>query len=155
MKVLVSSTFPCDADKAWALVNKSTTLIQIAKPMAKIEPSRSPFPEKWIQGKQNYCKSYLFGIIPVGERCIFFERIDPLKREIQTRERDPLVQKWDHLISIKPVDSSTCIYTDEVHVESGLLTVFIWLWATCFYKHRQARWLKLLEENYSYATSKN
>lgn len=94
MKVFVSSKLPCDVDRAWALVKKSSTLVYIAWPMAKIVPSRNPFPNEWVQGKTAYCKSYLFGIILVGERSIYFEQINPNKREIQTRETDPLVQKW-------------------------------------------------------------
>ncbi|OQW53843.1 MAG: hypothetical protein A4S09_06400 [Proteobacteria bacterium SG_bin7] len=147
MKVFISSKLPCDADRAFALVKKSSTLVHVAWPMAKIVPSRNSFPEQWVQGKKVYCKSYLFGIVPVGERSIYFERIDPHKREIQTRENDPLVQKWDHLISIKPIDSSSCIYADEIDIKAGLITFVVWMWAMCFYKHRQSRWLKLLEED--------
>ena len=145
MKVFVSSKLPCDANRAWMLVKKSSTLTYIAWPMAKIVPSRNPFPEEWVQGEQEYCKSYLLGIIPVGERTIYFERIDSQKGEIQTREKDFLVQTWDHLISIKPIDASSCIYIDEIDVKAGLLTFIVWLWATCFYKHRQSRWLNLLK----------
>lgn len=142
MKVRISSQFPCSAAIAWILVTRSDTLVQVAKPLAFIRPSRNSFPVRWIQGETVHCKSYLFGLIPVGERQIDFERIDAKKMEIQTRECDPLIQKWDHLIAIEYVDEHSCIYTDEVEIEAGVMTFFVWVWAHWFYRHRQARWRK-------------
>ena len=33
--------------------------------------------------------------------------------------------------------------TDEVEIQAGWKTVFIWLWARAFYTHRQRKWIKL------------
>ncbi len=85
-------------------------------------------------------KPYLFGFLPIGIRNLFWERIDDASRQMQTREHDPLIRRWDHRIAVEPADTSTCRYTDDVDIEAGLLTVPVWLFAQLFYRHRQHRW---------------
>lgn len=149
MKVFVSTTLNCPASWAWDLVERSSTLVEVAWPLAYIESIDSSFPERWSQGSTILCKSRLFNLIPVGTRQIFFEKINSTARQIQTRESDSLVKHWDHLISIKPIDDLNCIYSDEIEIEAGLITPIVWLWANWFYRHRQARWQKILKEKVS------
>lgn len=139
MKVKISTDLACPAIDAWQTVIQSATLSYVALPLAKIEASRASFPKNWIQAQTIYCKSYLFGFIPVGERTIYFERVDSAEKEIQSRESDPLIRRWDHLITVKPTSKSSCTYCDEVVIEAGLMTFFVWAWANWFYRHRQKR----------------
>ena len=37
-------------------------------------------------------------------------------------------------------------YTDIVEIDAGWKTVFVYLWAVCFYMHRQKKWIKLLRK---------
>lgn len=146
MKVTVSTALNCSASLAWNLVEKSSTLVYVAWPLAHIESINESFPERWTQGSTILCRSYLFGFIPVGTRQIFFEKINSVTRQIQTRESDTLVKHWDHLISIIPNGELMCIYSDEVEIDAGIITPLVWLWANWFYKHRQSRWKKILKE---------
>src|SRR6266852_2598499 len=105
MKVYVESVLDCPAEKIWDEVQKSSLLLEVIHPLARIVPVDAPqFPERWIEGATVRCRLYLFGIIPVGTRSILFERIDQAAQEIQTRERDPLIPRWDHRIRVKPAD---------------------------------------------------
>ena len=36
-------------------------------------------------------------------------------------------------------------YSDQVEIGAGWKTFIVWLWANCFYKHRQRKWLKLIK----------
>ena len=29
-------------------------------------------------------------------------------------------------------------------IDAGWKTIFVWMWANCFYTHRQKKWIKLL-----------
>lgn len=139
--VRVSTQLECTVEAAWAEVLKPKLLLQVAAPMAIISPSRTEqFPELWQQGQTYYCKSDLHGFIPAGERSLFFERIDPVRHEIQSREQDPLAKKWDHLIRIERSPQGATVYTDEIDLDAGILTPVIWAWATLFYRHRQRKW---------------
>lgn len=144
MKVLVKSKFSISAAVVWDLTQKSSTLLIVAWPLARIVSVIDSFPERWSEGSTVLCRSYLFGIIPVGTRRIFFEKIDKASMQLQSRETDPLIKHWDHLITVRPINESSCVYSDEVEINAGVLTPIIWLWANWFYRHRQSRWQKLL-----------
>jgi len=85
----------------------------------------------------------IFGIVPMGVHSVHLEKIDQTKYEIQSREHDPRVAQWDHLISIKPLDESRSIYRDTIEINAGILTIVVWAWANWFYRHRQRRWRAL------------
>lgn len=141
MIVRVSTKLDCTPEAAWNEVLKPELLLHVAAPMAIIRPSRaSAFPACWEAGPKYYCKSYLFGVIPVGERNLFLERVDPSRREIQSREKDRLVRKWDHLIRIGKSENGTAVYSDEIDIDAGIMTPVIWAWAMLFYHHRQKKW---------------
>ena len=89
------------------------------------------------------CRLFVFWIIPMGVHTVIFEKIDQENYEIQSREHDPLVARWDHLISIKPLDDLRSLYRDTIDIDAGGLTFVVWAWANLFYRHRQRRWRAL------------
>lgn len=143
MRVFVESLFQCDAEMAWSAVQNSEVLVEVAAPLVLICPPKDEtFPQRWAAGSSVRCRCILFGILPLVTRTLRFERIDSLARQIQTRETDPLVRRWDHLISIRPADNGCCWYSDEIEIEAGWRTPFVWLFASVLYSHRQRRWKK-------------
>jgi hypothetical protein len=141
MRVVVQSVLPCRAELAWDEVLKSRLLVEVAAPLVAIRPlPGESLPDRWPAGSTVRVNSYLFGFIPLGTRIVQYERIDPVAREIQTREADLLVRRWDHLIGIRPAANGRCLYRDQINVEAGWLTAGVWLFAQCFYRHRQRRW---------------
>jgi hypothetical protein len=86
---------------------------------------------------------FVFGVIPIGVRTLHFEKIDQKNYEIQSREHDPLIARWDHLVSIEPLADAQSIYRDTIDIDAGSLTFVVWAWANWFYRHRQRRWRAL------------
>jgi hypothetical protein len=141
MRVVVQSVLPNCAEIIWKEVLTSRLLVEVTAPLVAIRPvDHESLPDRWTAGTTVRVRSYLFGIVPLGTRALRFERIDPMAREIQTRESDPLVRRWDHLISIRPADNGCCQYCDQIEIEAGWLTAGVWLFAQWFYRHRQRRW---------------
>jgi hypothetical protein len=85
----------------------------------------------------------VFGVIPMGVHTVHFEKIDQVNYEIRSREHDPLVARWDHLISIKPLGGLQSTYRDTIDIDAGIFTFAVWAWANWFYRHRQRRWRAL------------
>jgi hypothetical protein len=141
MRVVVESELPCRVERAWEEVQLSRLLVEVAAPFVAIRPApQETLPERWPLRVTVRVRSYLFGVIPLGTRDVYFDRIDPLKREMETRERDPLVRRWDHIISVQAAGSHCCRYRDQIDIEAGWLTFGVWLFAQCLYRHRQRRW---------------
>lgn len=42
---------------------------------------------------------------------------------------------------------NTTQYTDEVEINAGWKTIFVYMWANAFYAHRQRKWKRLLSNN--------
>jgi hypothetical protein len=143
MLVDVSTVLNCSAAKAWNEVQKTSLFLYVIWPLVRVVPTGAPFPERWSEGLTIQCKSFVFGVIPIGVRTLHFEKIDQKNYEIQSREHDPLIARWDHLVAIKLLDDSRSIYRDTIDIDAGRLTVVVWAWANWFYRHRQRRWRAL------------
>jgi len=139
----VSTILDCSATKAWNEVQKSSVLLHVIWPLVWLVPAGVPFPEHWSEGLTIQCKLFIFGIIPIGVHTVHIEKIDQKNHQIQSREHDPLVARWDHVISIKPLDDSRSIYRDTIDIDAGILTFVVWGSANLFYRHRQRRWRAL------------
>ena len=145
MKVYVESIFDCPPDRVWAELQSPSLLIEVMQPLARVRPVEpAVFPERWEEGKTVYCYCWILGIIPIGRRRLHLERIDGNKMEIQSRESDPVVKRWDHLIKVEPAEGARTRYSDSIEIDAGILTPFVWLWAKGFYLHRQRRWRKIV-----------
>lgn len=154
MRVLVQSTLPCDADHAWDAVQTLALLREVCWPLIRLGPTRhAPLPERWQDGATVAMRPYIFGLVPLGTRWLHWERIDPAIREMQTREHDPLIRRWDHRIQVEPLTPGQCRYTDDVEIEAGVLTLPVWLFAQWFYRHRQRRWRRVARRLQSQAVN--
>jgi hypothetical protein len=141
MKVHVESVLPCPAEKVWDEVQRPALLLEVVRPLLRFVPADGQqFPQRWLEGTTLHCHCYLFGMIPLGRHTIFLERIDPQAREIQSRESDSRIRRWDHLIRVRPAGEGRTRYSDEVLIEAGWATFFVWLFAQWLYRHRQRRW---------------
>jgi hypothetical protein len=144
MRVYVESVLPCPAEKAWEEVQRPALHREIIRPLMRFVPADPPqLPERWPEGATLRFRIYLFGIVPLGTHTIFLERIDPAAREIQSRESEWLVRRWDHLVRVRPAGDGQTLYSDEIIIEAGWATFFVWLFAHWFYRHRQRRWRRV------------
>ncbi len=147
MRVYVKSKLPCPPERAWDKVQTSGLLVDVARPMVMIrDVPEEPLPERWQEGTTVRFRNTLFGFIPWSVRSMTLERIDQERREIQTREHDLLVRKWDHLIRVQAATDGTTVYSDAIEINAGLLTPAVALFAWVFYHHRQRRWQRIARE---------
>ena len=105
--------------------------------------AQAPLPERWQQGATVVGRGIVLGVLPLGQHKLFFERVDPQTRQIQTRESNRWVRRWDHLISVNEAPGSRTYYRDDIEIQAGPLTPIVWLFAQWFYRHRQHRWRRM------------
>jgi hypothetical protein len=141
MRCFVQTILDCPPELVWDAVQTSSLLQDVIRPLITLEPvGAESFPERWTDGMSVRCRVYLFGIFFLGVRMLQFERIDQIGREIKTREKDPVVRRWDHRIRVEPMSGVRAHYSDEIEIDAGILTPLVWLFAEGFYRHRQRRW---------------
>ena len=142
MTVRKTSVFPAPREAVLSRLQRLETLQYIAAPYATFVPVENSSNFTWKAGAVSSYRFRLFGIVPFGVHAIRIERFDV--DGIQSRESNPHVPVWDHLITLKDMGEQT-EYTDEVEIHAGWKTVFVWLWAKAFYAHRQRKWIWMLQ----------
>lgn len=143
MTVRKTSVFPASEKDIFKRVQKLKTLQYIAYPMATFSPVDGNNKLNWKEGTVSSYKFKLFGMIPFGIHTIKVIRFG-LEEGIYTNESNTHVSVWNHKIVIEKIDDNHTNYTDIVDIDAGWKTVFIYLWAVCFYSHRQKKWIRLL-----------
>lgn len=98
----------------------------------------------WTSGDSIDLKTRLFGFLPLGIHTITFEKIDHEGMLIQTREHEPLVNTWDHQITLSAHGEEETLYTDDVIIKAGGLTLPVWLFAKVLFFHRHRKWHQYL-----------
>ncbi|MBK9371005.1 MAG: hypothetical protein IPN01_32725 [Deltaproteobacteria bacterium] len=144
MKIELSTTLQAPADQVWRWVQRPALLNWVAAPLVKFRPIQpTTLPEVWADGEVRV-SLLLFGVLPVGSQVIRVHREEEQEGEQSARylvdmgEGD-LVKTWHHRIRVVPERPGTTHYTDSVVVEAGPLTLFVWMFAQVFYRHRQRR----------------
>lgn len=155
MKVVVTTILDAPVERIWAEVKTPRLLDHVAAPLITfdlIDPATMP--AHWGDGRYLVSMQFL-GLIPIGRQWIVTSTPQP---EDQTRGvfriRDngigDIAKVWDHLIVIEARTDGRTAYRDEVEVKAGVLTLGVWLFAHWFYRHRQARWRRLVRQGFRY-----
>jgi hypothetical protein len=135
----VSSIFPADRSIIFSKLQEISTLQYICAPLAKFTPLDKR--HTWAAGARFKFDLRVMGI-GFGIHTIDVDEFD--KERISTREHNKSVPVWNHIIKLEEQNGGRTWYTDIVEVRAGWKTIFIWLWANVFYRHRQRKWRKLL-----------
>jgi len=143
-KVIVTSEFPAATDEVWKRLQLLETLQYIANPYATFRPLGNT-EMKWSEGQISRFRLKLFGFISLGTHTINVIQFDKERLSVYTNERNKTVPVWNHRILIEKINENKTLYTDEVEIFAGLITPFVYIWSKAFYKHRQKKWIDLLE----------
>jgi ligand-binding SRPBCC domain-containing protein len=145
MLARISTTFDCTAEQLWDEISRPASLRFVAAPLLRFEPLvPGALDSEWVVGKTYDLRLSLFGFLPAGEHRITIASLDREANLIESKESGALSPVWNHTIRFHALGDGKLHYTDEIEVQAGLLTGFIWAFAHLFYRHRQRRWKKLL-----------
>ncbi len=132
----------------WQKLQYVSSLQYVASPILIFKAAEeSPLSGKWLTGILYDFHLFLFGIIPLGRHSIKLVEINEQEYIIRSDEHGNVVKRWRHTIKITEKDSGITYYMDEVEIDAGMATFFIWLFAFLFYSYRQYRWQKILAKS--------
>lgn len=146
MTVKKTSVFSAKQSNIFGLLQRFDTLAYIAKPYAIFKNIDGQTELVWEVGKSFSFDFKMFGFISLGVHIINVKEFNI--DNIYTNEGNPFCPIWNHRIILKEIAGRKTEYTDEVEIEAGWKTPFIYLWAKAFYSHRQKKWIKLLNKRY-------
>lgn len=139
-----TSVFPAECHEVFKKLQRLDTLQEVAWPYATFSPADGVTRGTWEEGATSSYRFRLFGLIPFGTHTIHVVRFDEAGG-IYTQEGNEHVPVWNHEITLRELPGGSCEYTDRVEIGAGWKTLPVYLWARCFYAHRQRKWIKMLE----------
>jgi hypothetical protein len=148
VRVTVTTELACTVADARELVMRPQTMQLVSWPLTMFAAISPPaLPERWSPGRYRVRLRSLW-VIPLGEQTInisFPPGMEPNDVRIRDNGSGRLMRRWDHLIMMRPTgDGARTLYTDQVDVDAGVLTVPVWAWAAVLYRWRQYRWRRLV-----------
>jgi hypothetical protein len=144
LTVKKSSVFPAAKDEIFRRLQKLKTLQYIAHPYATFKSVDDTEELTWQEDSAFAFHFKLFALIPFGVHTIKVMQFD-IEKGIYTQEGNKHVPVWNHKIILEKIDENTTKYTDIVEIQAGWKTLLVYLWANCFYTHRQRKWKRLLK----------
>lgn len=144
LTVKKSSVFPAAKDEIFRRLQKLKTLQYIAHPYATFKSVDDTEELTWQEDSAFAFHFKLFALIPFGVHTIKVIQFD-IEKGIYTQEGNKHVPVWNHKIILEKINENTTKYTDIVEIQAGWKTLFVYLWANCFYAHRQRKWKRLLK----------
>lgn len=141
-----TSIFHANEGTVFAMLRDIKTLQTVAYPLATFSALDKNKALVWNEGSVFQFKFKLFDTIPFGIHTINVVEFNEKSYRIYTNESNTHVPIWNHRIILSPIDESRVKYTDEVEINAGWKTPFVYLWAKCFYSHRQRKWIELLRD---------
>jgi len=146
MKATIATIMQAESNKMWEELQKISSLMYVAAPVIIFKfQDGCRLPASWEIGREYQLKIFAFHIVPFGKHYIVVKSINAKNKEIFTNESGSLTKTWNHFVRVETLDKKRLKYTDEIEIKAGMLTVFIWMFAQVFYRHRQRKWKKLLK----------
>ncbi len=132
----------------WQELQNVSSLEYVAAPLLVFKPQTGfSMPLKWDTETEYKLNLFFLGMIPFGKHFIKVITLNEAENRILSNEHGSLTKVWNHEIRFHALDARHIEYTDEIEIKAGILTLAVWLFSQVFYRHRQARWKKLLAAN--------
>lgn len=138
----LSIVVPATADDMWRAVRSPAGFRFVARGLVRW-PVAAQRTEPWHEGETVSGWMFAAGIVPVAHHSLTFVRLDDATREFRTDEHGGVIRRWNHSITVTPVDDSHSRIDDSVTFSGGIFTWPLALAVRVFYFIRRPRWIAL------------
>jgi hypothetical protein len=126
----------------WQALIKRDTFLHVTRGWLGFRGA-DQWPEVFREGLEIETRLVFFHLIPGWRHRLRIVRVDKRRLELASEEAGGIVRRWNHRIRLARDTEQSCRYTDEIEVQAGMLTPFVWAYAHLFYRYRQRRWRRL------------
>ncbi|HSK99533.1 MAG TPA: SRPBCC family protein [Rubrobacteraceae bacterium] len=148
----ISTQLDAPPDAVWTALKKKATFLHVTRGAIRF-PGSEGWPEEFREGQRVSARMEFFGMIPAPwTHELHLVSVDDERRELFSSEGGGPLETWNHRIRVEPLPDGRTLYTDEIEIRAGALTLPVWIYAHLFYRYRQARWrglARLLSGGYS------
>lgn len=140
----IQTTLLNSAEKVWQMLLQRDAFLYITRGMLAFKGAEE-WPEVFQEGQVVEARLLFFGLIPAWKHRLRIIRIDQEKMELASQEEGGFIRRWNHKKWVEKESEQSCVYTDEIDIDAGLLTFFVWVYAHAFYRYRQRRMRHLVK----------
>lgn len=148
MRIQLNYSLDKPLEEVWSQLKMVSTLEYVANPILKFEAvNPSVLPAEWTNGDYE-TSLLLFGFVPFGRQHIVIEIPNSTTNDTKVlidHGYGSMVQTWKHTITLSKKTDLQTSYQDEVIIQAGLLTPFVWFFAWIFYRWRRRNWFRLIK----------
>jgi hypothetical protein len=152
MLARIEREFPLSAPRVWELLLERDTFLYITRGMLGFTGTQD-WPARFSEGVEIETRLRFFNLLPGWSHSLRVVRVDERAKRLESEEHGGPIRRWDHRIVLQPLSEHRCRYIDEIEIEAGALTAFVWAFAQVFYRYRQMRWLRLIARAKSHLTT--
>lgn len=127
------------AEVACALARTPEMFAYVVAPVFSVPRLRMP--ERIEPGAEVSARIWWLGIIPAWQHRLRLVQLEP--RHIDTTECGGPVRTWNHRLTFEPIGESSCRYTDEIEIDSGVRGLGARVFVHLMFRHRHRRWRQL------------
>lgn len=138
----LSTNLDAPARAVWPAVGTPGAFRLVTRGLLRM-PALAERHDRWHEGETVSGRVFLFGLVPFSHHHLHVALIDDEQMLLRSEEHGGLVRRWNHDITVTPVDGATCRYRDVIEIDAGVLTPVVAGWARVFYRIRQRRWRQL------------
>jgi hypothetical protein len=137
-EVIVTAFYPKDPDEVFAEAIQFSEMQEAMHGLATYDG----LPDDILREGETYVVDVTFlGFLKNKGHTMFLERLDIPNRLVQSRETNPPVIRWDHILTVSP-DPQGSVWVDRIIIEAGWQTGLMARFARYMYtrrhKHRSA-----------------
>lgn len=131
-RVVVEALYRGDADQIFDNALNTQELADAMKGLAQYDGLPSG---PVAQGDTYTVHVTLWGVLTVRDHVMHLETLNRADRWLQSRERSPQIDRWDHHLSVQP-DGDMVRWTDSIVVDAGWRTFGAARFASFVYQRR-------------------
>jgi hypothetical protein len=154
MRLRCSSQLSCPPGRLSEELTRPALFLHVTAPLLVFEPvAPTSLPARWAPGVFRF-RLRVGGRVPLGEHTVNARQVNTFQAETAAPQLvwhdagfSGLIRSWDHKIILEGSDGGS-LYTDEVQIHAGPLTLAAWLFANVFYRHRQRRLVALVADGF-------
>jgi hypothetical protein len=141
--VHIETELPTDVERVWDALRHPASFSYVTRGVVGFSALAGRTDVLW-EGESGTGWLLLFHVIPLSRHTITIVEVDHATRTLRTEEHGGLLRTWNHSLHVEPLRERTCIYSDTVDIEAGVLTGVVAWAAVLIYRYRQRRWHKLV-----------
>jgi len=132
-ELTVTARYPHDADQVFA---RALSFAEMAEATRGVAIYRNMPEGDMAQGETYVIDVLVWRVMHNPHYTVHVETVNHAERRVQSREEGWMIRKWDHTLTVDPLEGGGCLWTDRLEIDCSWATGFMTWVARILYRTR-------------------